>query len=361
MRRVLMTVDAVGGVWTYATSLARGLVEHGYETLLAVLGPAPSDARRADAAGAAIIETGLPLDWAANDRAASLDAARRLARLAADEGCAIVHLNSPLLAASADWPAPALTMAHGCLATWWAATRELPLDSVYDWQRDLTAQGLRAAAVVAAPSAALAQALRRAYGLTRAIAVVHNGCDPQPVPDAAPRGARSFAFTAGRLWDEAKGSALLDAAAALIAGDFLAAGAIQGPHGERFTPRHLDARGELPARDVAAILARRPVFVSAARFEPFGLAVLEAAAAGCPLVLADIATFRELWDGAAVFVPEPTARAYADAVNRLLADAEARRVWGARARDRAARYSVAAMARGTARLYAEALAESVAA
>ena len=38
------------------------------------------------------------------------------------------------------------------------------------------------------------------------------------------------------------------------------------------------------------------------RFEPFGLAVLEAARAGCALVLSDIATFRELWDGAALFV-----------------------------------------------------------
>ena len=49
--------------------------------------------------------------------------------------------------------------------------------------------------------------------------------------------------------------------------------------------------------------ARCPIFVSAARYEPFGLAVLEAAQAGCALVLSDIPTFRELWDGAALFVP----------------------------------------------------------
>jgi glycosyltransferase involved in cell wall biosynthesis len=39
-----------------------------------------------------------------------------------------------------------------------------------------------------------------------------------------------------------------------------------------------------------------------ARYEPFGLAVLEAAQAGCAVVLSDIPTFRELWDCAAVFV-----------------------------------------------------------
>ena len=39
-----------------------------------------------------------------------------------------------------------------------------------------------------------------------------------------------------------------------------------------------------------------------ARYEPFGLAVLEAAQAGMRLVLSDIPSFRELWDGAATFV-----------------------------------------------------------
>ena len=43
-----------------------------------------------------------------------------------------------------------------------------------------------------------------------------------------------------------------------------------------------------------------------ALYEPFGLAVLEAAQAGCALVLSDIPTFRELWDGAALFVAAAT-------------------------------------------------------
>ena len=65
---------------------------------------------------------------------------------------------------------------------------------------------------------------------------------------------------------------------------------------------HLQPLGELDERTLAGCLSARPVFVSAARYEPFGLAVLEAAQAGCPLVLSDIPTFRELWDGAALFV-----------------------------------------------------------
>ena len=62
------------------------------------------------------------------------------------------------------------------------------------------------------------------------------------------------------------------------------------------------------------------MFVSSARYEPFGLAVLEAAAAGCALVLSDIPTFRELWDGAATFVACDDDLALAQAIERIVDD-----------------------------------------
>ena len=49
--KILMTADAVGGVWTYALDLAVGLAPRGVEVVLAVLGPAPSPRQRAAAAG----------------------------------------------------------------------------------------------------------------------------------------------------------------------------------------------------------------------------------------------------------------------------------------------------------------------
>jgi glycosyltransferase involved in cell wall biosynthesis len=48
-------------------------------------------------------------------------------------------------------------------------------------------------------------------------------------------------------------------------------------------------------------MRRASILASPAVYEPFGLTVLEAAAAGCALVLSDIQSFRELWDGAALF------------------------------------------------------------
>ena len=79
--------------------------------------------------------------------------------------------------------------------------------------------------------------------------------------------------------------------------------------------------------------------------------MLEAAQARRPLVLSDIPTFRELWDGAAVFAPPGDAAALHAALGDILDDAPRRAALGAAALDRSRRYTVEAMAAGMARIY----------
>jgi glycosyltransferase involved in cell wall biosynthesis len=79
--------------------------------------------------------------------------------------------------------------------------------------------------------------------------------------------------------------------------------------------------------------------------------VLEAAQAGCPLVLSDIPTFRELWDGAALFVSVRDDAALARTVAALADDPRARRRLGEAARRRAVAYTVEAMSLAYAALY----------
>src|SRR3546814_16818778 len=73
-----------------------------------------------------------------------------------------------------------------------------------------------------------------------------------------------------------------------------------------------DLLGVLGEASMAAWRERAGIFVSPSLYEPFGLAVLEAAMSGCALLLSDIPTFRELWDGAAVFTPAGDSDALAD-------------------------------------------------
>lgn len=343
--RLLMTADAVGGVWTYALDLATGLAAYGVETTLVVLGPSP-DPQQAQALervpGASLIDSGLPLDWL-SDAAGTRRAAAAVAQLARRIGADVVHLNSPALAAAADWPVPVVGVAHGCLAAWWRSVRpDVPLDPELAWHSAMMAQGLLACTRRVAPTAAFARSLAEVYGLGQPPVAVHNGRVWQVGPQREP--PAPFVLSAGRMWDEAKNAAVLDEVAGLIDWPLEVAGPFTGPHGQQSRSDHLVPLGSLAPEALAERLRRRPVFVSTARFEPFGLAVLEAAASGCALVLADIPSFRELWDGAAHFVPCDDSQGFAERIGQLMQSPPARLAWGERARRRAARYSVPRMA-----------------
>lgn len=336
-RRLLMTADAVGGVWTYALDLAEGLAARGVRVVLAVMGPAPSPAQRASAMalrGVRLVETGLAVDWLADSPEQVRDSGRALAALAAEYGADVVHLNTAGPAV-ADFPVPVLVACHSCLATWWREMRAGPMPADFRWRAALVTEAYGRAGMLVAPSAAFAGATREAHGLHATPHVVHNG---RRAVAARPVAEAPIAFTAGRLWDEGKDAATLDRAAAFLPFPLHAAGPVAGPNGTRVELRHLALLGGLPPEAVARHLAARPVFVSAARYEPFGLAVLEAAQAGSALVLADTPVFRELWDGAAHFVPAGDAAGFADAIRRLATDRERRAALGVTAQERAGRY-----------------------
>lgn len=352
--KLLMTADAVGGVWQYALDLAAALVPHGVQTTLAVLGPSPSPAQRAEAKRVkrlTLLDTQLPLDWLCDAPEPVLAAGEAIAALARKIGADLVQLNMPTLGARARFEVPVVAVTHGCVATWWDAAFGGDLAPQYRWHRLLMHEGLHAADQVVAPSAAYAATIARHYGLSSTPHAIHNGRNPlAPVPSAAPQ---DFAFTAGRLWDQVKGIRTLDRAAAWLSVPFCAAGAVRGPHGETIDLQHLHPLGHLSSEALARRLAAQPVFVSAASFEPFGLAVLEAAHAGCPLVLSDIDTFRELWDDAALFVAPDDEAGYADAVEAILADSVLRHRLGEAARARAGRYTPQAKAAAMAALFTD--------
>jgi glycogen(starch) synthase len=80
---------------------------------------------------------------------------------------------------------------------------------------------------------------------------------------------------------------------------------------------------------------------------------LEAGLARCALVLGDIPSLREVWDGAALFVPPDQPDALAEALEHLIQDVRWREFMAQRARARALRYTPALMAHAYVRLYAK--------
>ncbi len=339
-RRVFLSSDALGGVWTYSRDLATGLAQRGATVTLALLGPVADDLELPSSV--TVLRTGLPLDWTAADPAALTEAGNLLAEIARGMAPDVIHLHAPALLANGDWQRPVVVMAHSCVGTWWRAVRGGALPADLAWRHAATGAGMLRADTVLAPSHAFAAELRAVHGDKLSIRMVHNGSDP--LPEAVPAERKRAVLTAGRLWDEGKGMAALDSAAALIDAPVFAAGAGFGPNGASVTLGHITMLGVLDGAALRARMAATRVFASASRYEPFGLAVLEAAQAGMTLVLADIASFRELWNGCAIFADPRDPAGFAAAMLTALGKSDE---LGERARQRAQRYSASAMVDAT--------------
>lgn len=341
--KIMMNADTVGGVLTYATILAHELALDGHEVVLVAMGPQMSDAQRgalAARAGVKIVETDLELEWrdpAGRDKRRGRQTLQRLAREIAPD---VVHLNS-FREALADFGAPTILVAHSCVATWWRACRGGEPDARWiSYIRDVhTALDVVDAWV--APTVAFRDAIAACYRPARPGVVVRNG-----IAVASPgANADSTIVVAGRMWDEAKGGATI-LAAEIPSGWRLA---VLGPGA---SPSDEPA---LPRETVIERMRAAGVFVSAAVYEPFGLAALEAASSGCALVLSDIPTFRELWDGAALFFPPRDAAALSRLLAQVCGDDFLRAEFRALALDRARAYGASQLATRMCDLYRQAI------
>jgi glycosyltransferase involved in cell wall biosynthesis len=248
--------------------------------------------------------------------------------------------------------APTVLTAHSCVNTWWRAVHGTAAPSLYDRYRLIVRQGLLRAKVVATPTRAMLDALQREHGPVRGARVIYNGLDLSRFRSGA---KESLIFSAGRMWDEAKNLATLARAANDLPWRVEVAGATVSPDGRSLDDSAARVRwlGELTPVQVASQLKRASIYALPARYEPFGLSVLEAAASGCALVLSDIPTFRELWPDSALFVHPEDAGQLADAINTLIEEPTLRIALAQRARARAACLNISAMADAYESLYGE--------
>jgi len=114
---------------------------------------------------------------------------------------------------------------------------------------------------------------------------------------------------------------------------------------------HVRMLGRLSRAETAMWMGKAAIFALPARYEPFGLSVLEAALSGCALVLGDIPSLRELWGGAAWFVHPDDQQGLAAAINMLIAHPERRMTLSREALRRAAPLNLRRMSEAYLALY----------
>jgi glycosyltransferase involved in cell wall biosynthesis len=354
-RRVMMTVDAVGGVWRYALDLARAMQRHDVRYHLLGIGPRPDGAMLRECVEIENVEltwTTLPLDWMVEDERALDDLAIVVPERAQDWRADLLHLNVPSQAAGLAEGLPVVVASHSCVPTWWQAMRTEPIPAMWQWQQERNRAGLARADGVMVPTEAHGRAMQDVYGALPGLSVVPNAT----MVAGSPARKQPFVLSAGRWWDEGKNGAVLDAAAAHTVWSVVMAGSLHGPNGQRFAGQHATMRGPLGPEEVQDLMRDAALFAAPSRYEPFGLAVLEAAIHGAALILADIPTFRELWDGAAVFVPAQDPFAWAAVINTLSADTASAAQLAGLARERASRFTPVIQADAVLQAYAAAMA-----
>jgi glycogen(starch) synthase len=351
IRRVLMTGDTVGGVWSFTLELAHALAASDIEVVLATFGGSPSSDQLAEASNIpnlCLLGSNFKLEWMEDPWKDVGESGRWLMKLEREYIPDVIHLNS-FGHGGISWRAPTVLTAHSCVLSWWEAVKHEPAPASWERYRVETARSLRGADLITAPSEAMAASLPRHYGVEASLCrVIANGrnaagfCRGEKQP---------LVLSAGRLWDEAKNIQLLASVADEIPWPVYVAGDAANSRIE-----HCHMLGHLPAADLAEWYACAAIYVLPARYEPFGLSALEAALSGCAMVLGDIPSLREVWGDAALFVSPDDRAGLRKVLKNLIDNPNLREAMADRAYKRALTFEASRMSQEYLDAYRDAVA-----
>jgi glycogen synthase len=323
---ILVTADTLGGVWTYTRELVTGLARRGEQVTLVSFGDIPTASQTQWMQALPRLDyrpTAFKLEWMMDSEADMLASAEYLQAVIEETRPDLLHI-SQFYYGALPCDVPRVVVAHSDVVSWWEAVhREQPPDTAWlRWYRQVVERGLREATAVIAPSRWMLEQIIRHYGPLPAGSVIHNGRTPSLFnPYLSKEGS---IVTIGRLWDAGKNAALL--LRDEMPGPVHIVGCNRHPELQAGAFAAEDLRGnvfleqEQDELRIARTLARAGIYAATSQYEPFGLAPVEAALSRCAIVASDIASLRELWDGAAIFFRNNDAASLRNAVEGLLHD-----------------------------------------
>jgi glycosyltransferase involved in cell wall biosynthesis len=357
--RVLLTTDVVGGVWQFTKELATGLLEKDCSVALVSFGGTPSVSQRD---WCALINSTygvrfrfdwlpVPLEWMEDNDLAYPEAAARLMRIAKEFHPELLHSNQFCFGA-VPIDCPKVITAHSDVLSWAEACRNEALEDSL-WLRQylrLVTNGLQAATLLVAPTRWMLDAFARHHRSRVRGVVIHNG---RSIPRIRSVDRQMRALTAGRLWDEAKDVRMLEQVSSPM--PLLVAGDTRLGSTQRSLPQDVTWLGPLSEIELLRYMEDSAVYICTSRYEPFGLAPLEAALCGCALLVRDIPSLREVWGEDALYFTDKTS--LSDLLQTLFADPDMLAAAGKRSERRARRYTPARMVDEYYKHYCAALSE----
>lgn len=325
LSQVLMTVDPATSEWGQAIELAKGLREHEVlTTIAAVRQPKHEQQVQLDAISDLTVHAGDPsdpLDW--------------LLFLEGRTKPDLVHLFVPEHTMLA-WRSPIVLSYHG---------RDFS-GSASPSQRERLSSLLRAPELLFVPTGTSLRRIEAQIGPMENAVAVYPGLDADPTNWTQ---RKEMVLSVA----EPEDLPLLEFAADKQRWPLYIAGDVHLD--ELHTTRNLFPVGRGGSATTRAWYGRSPIFVYCGVDDPFPMPVLEAAASGCALILADTPALRELWDRAAVFFSPGDPETLRAAITQVIDDEGLRQYLQMRARERWTAYGAKAMVRNVLFAYQEML------
>jgi glycosyltransferase involved in cell wall biosynthesis len=238
---------------------------------------------------------------------------------------------------------PRVVMAHGDLISWGEAVQGCtPRPTRWlKWYRDTILRGMAAADAVVAPSACMLDTLISTYTRPRRAVIIYPGRNPIFFNPYVSKD--DSVLSVGRLLDAGKQVFLLTQHVHPFS--VCIVGAEQTVPLPRIPIRAdvkvstdqscVAIRGPQTEAQLRALYSRAAIYAATSRYEPLGMAPLDAAFSRCAIVANDIPSFREVWGDAVLYFRTNDASSLAETLRQLDADRALRHAYADRAYARA--------------------------
>jgi glycosyltransferase involved in cell wall biosynthesis len=249
--------------------------------------------------------TAFRLEWMQESEGDLRESAAYLKDLIHEWSPDMLHLNQ-FCYGSLETELPKLVVAHSDVVSWWQNVRgeEPPATEWFRRYREIVREGLHGAEMVIAPSQWMLDEVQKNVGPLRRARVIYNGRSPLQFTPHMKK--EDLVVSIGRLWDAGKQTSLLlevePPTRVCIAGSGEHPDkSLRAPGIRKKSAQHIELRDRQSERQIQLLLGRAAIYVATSKYEPFGLAALEAAFSRCALVVNDIPSHREIWGDAALY------------------------------------------------------------
>ena len=296
-----MTTDTLGEVWDYSLELCRELEGHGVQVHLLSMGNWPDDSQEKEVSrldNVVFYRSSYKLEWMDRPWEDVAKAKKWLAAIYHTIRPDLVHFNN-FTHLEHPGECPIITVYHSCVLSWWKSLRVSPTPAIWYAYRQWVANALNASDVIVSPSNSMLEQLERIHPIESQTRVIHSG---RNTVGAGPVKKEPLILCSGRIWDQGVDLRYLSHLADTLPWPIYVAGEFNGPttNGEARSEK-LTLLGKIPSHELSLWMQRASIYLCPSKYEPYGLAVLEAAKAGCALALANTGSLREHWGNTALY------------------------------------------------------------